>query len=85
VTDKRNGVPTLRAAAEELVNAIDADAFRPGTSADADRRANALIWLRAALRTDRDLSARRTRRRRGAGYAAMQAPVTPTPERGNRT
>ena len=80
-TDKRNSVPTLRAAAEAVVDAWEAQML--------DERAEALrttdkrmTVLAAALRTDRDLSARRTRRRRGTD---VWAPVTPTPERGNRS
>ena len=77
-TDKRNGVPTLRAAAEAVVSAWDdGDSLLHGMSP----LYAALPDLAAALRTDRDLSARRTRRRRGTD---VWAPVTPTPERGNR-
>ena len=74
MTDKRNGVPTLRAAVEALIDYLDdPETFGAGFG-DVDD-------LRAALRTDRDLSARRTRRRRGTD---IHAPVTPTPLRGNR-
>ena len=85
MTDKRNGVPTLRAAAQELsVVAFLALGLHPdspeGQRVHA-RMARAVLLTEAALRTDRDLSARRTRRRRGTD---IHAPVTPTPLRGNR-
>lgn len=77
MTDKRNGVPTLRAAAEAVVETRDCydRAFLPSSLIVQ------IDHLRAALRTDRDLSARRTRRARGTD---LHAPVTPTPLRGNR-
>jgi len=54
-TDKRNGVPTLRAAAEAVVSAWDdGDSLLHGMSP----LYAALPDLAAALRTDRDLSAR---------------------------
>ena len=78
-TDKRNGVPTLRAAAAAVLEYITFGGPDGGVHGN-ELDARALV-LAAALRTDRDLSARRTRRRRGTD---VWAPVTPTPERGKR-
>jgi len=78
----------LRDAAQAVVDAADQyrQAVRGRDSDAMIHVANAMAYhlsdtLRLALRTDRDLSARRTRRRRGMD---VWAPVTPTPERGNR-
>ena len=104
MTDKRNGVPTLRAAAEAASGVMDSiergfahwDAVDPrtGEAMSGDPKVvflNREDWypaiqrvnadLAAALRTDRDLSARRTRRRRGTD---IHAPVDLDTSRGNR-
>jgi hypothetical protein len=44
-----------------------------------------LLALRDALRRDRDMSARRSRRIRGASPTERLAPVPAMPNRGNRT
>jgi hypothetical protein len=84
MTTKRNGVPTLRAAAQRLLDDQRADPCHScgGTGVAWDWPA--VDDLRSALRYDADLSARRTRRIRGASAAEREAPVTPVPARGRR-
>jgi hypothetical protein len=75
---RRGMTPTLTIAARTVVQLWE-------SGADPADMGTAISDLRNALRRASDLSALRSRRVRGAGYAAMHAPVTPTPARGNRT
>jgi hypothetical protein len=69
--------PTVNHAATEVINR-----WENGDTSEMD---TALAVLRDALRRDRDMSARRSRRIRGASPAERLAPVPAMPNRGNRT
>ena len=72
-------VPTLAKAAQSLIDFLD-DPDGPGSIGYAE-----VNDLRAALRYDRDLSARRHRRALWWPEREVQTPVTPVPARGNRS